>query len=269
MEVREVAFTPQGFDGDRQLMLIDDVGRMVTLREYPALAGFTLREKGEHIFVGKRGVTDFIQIPVAGPAKGDAEPVGVLIHDLPSRMVLTNKGYDRFFSEVLKKPVRLARSVPWLPRIRHREEIRRDVPLYAQDGYPIMMLSTESMNDLNIRLESNGKPMVGPERFRPNVLIEGTDERPHAEDHLDTCWLGSEGYPFKRLALCSRCRAITVHDRPTSASFAAFDPDNEPMKTLLGYRRMRRAKNDGKVYFGVNAISPESGTLSVGMEAIL
>ena len=52
----------------------------------------------------------------------------------------------------------------------------RTIWSHFTDRYPVLVLSTASVDALNERLETP----VGAERFRPNIVVSGVG--PHAED---------------------------------------------------------------------------------------
>ena len=106
------------------------------------------------------------------------------------------------------------------------------------DGYPVLMISRESLADLNRRL-----PVAIPmERFRPNVVIEGVAA--HAEDAMARFRFGP--VVLRGVKHCTRC-AITTTDQHTGAR----DPHQEPLRTLKTYRNDRALKG---VAFGQNCV---------------
>jgi MOSC domain-containing protein len=113
------------------------------------------------------------------------------------------------------------------------------------DGYPFLVATQESMDELNRRMEAP----LGIERFRPNIVVSGA-EAPHAEDSWKRIRVGL--LEFDLVKPCARCAVPTVD--PMTA-----ERGKEPTRTLSTYR-----KRDGKVYFGMNAIHRSSGRLSVG-----
>jgi len=127
------------------------------------------------------------------------------------------------------------------------DQIGRNVSL--ADGYPILVLSRESLEGLNRRLEEP----VTPERFRPNLIISGTE--PHGEDHLRRFRIGTG--IFAAVKPCARCNMITID--PVTGNTGA-----EPLQTLNTYRR-----KGNKVNFGMNLIPIETGTLHEKDELVL
>lgn len=118
------------------------------------------------------------------------------------------------------------------------------------DGFPILIISEESLNDLNKRLNTP----VDMRRFRPNIVISGIDA--FEEDNLKNFHIG--GVAMKGVKVCSRCPMPMV------------DPDlgertsQEPIATLSTYRKW-----DGNIYFGMNVIHQQQGTLTISDEVVL
>lgn len=113
------------------------------------------------------------------------------------------------------------------------------------DGFPILIVSEESLSDLNQRLDVT----VDMRRFRPNIVISGCEA--FAEDKLSSFKIG--GLSMKGVKICSRCPMPMV------------DPDlgersgQEPIATLSTYRKW-----DGNIFFGMNVIQQQRGVIKVG-----
>ena len=106
------------------------------------------------------------------------------------------------------------------------------------DGYPVLMIGTASLEDLNQRLASDGSAPVDWDRFRPNIVVK--TQLPFEEDHWKIFTLGN--YRASGVKLCSRCVFTTI-DQSTGVQ------SKEPLRTLSTYRLM-----GGKVMFGQNVI---------------
>ena len=113
------------------------------------------------------------------------------------------------------------------------------------DGYPILVISEESLQDLNSKLDSP-LPM---NRFRPNIVVKGC--KPFAEDTWKRIRIGE--IEMAVVKPCPRC-VVTMIDKGT------LKKNQEPLKTLGKYRT--RA---GGVMFGMNVIPMGVGTIKVGM----
>jgi uncharacterized protein YcbX len=140
------------------------------------------------------------------------------------------------------------------------DDVRRPVdPAYASaddraafsDAFPLLLLSRESLGDLNARLEARG---VGPaivERFRPNVVVDGT-VGPFAEDAWRDVRIGEVALVVAKP--CARCVLPTV-DPATGVK----SPRGEPLRTLAEYRT-----RNGKVLFAQNVLVRGPGRIAVG-----
>jgi uncharacterized protein len=118
-----------------------------------------------------------------------------------------------------------------------------DVVSFA-DGYPFLLIGQGSLDDLNGRM-SAPLPMI---RFRPNLVVEGAAA--FAEDGWPRVRIGA--VTFRNVKPCDRCVMTTVD--PETGNKGA-----EPLRTLATYRAW-----GGAVWFGVNLIAENTGTLRVG-----
>ena len=153
-----------------------------------------------------------------------------------------------WFSQFLGHPCHLTRMAqdwvrPVSPNFARRERDR----VSLADGYPYLIISEESLADLNSRLDEP-LPM---NRFRPNIVIAGSGI-PYGEDRLDRIRLGEVELDIVKP--CARC-AITTTDQQTTLR------GKEPLKTLATYRR---DETTGSVMFGQNVLPATTGLLRVG-----
>jgi hypothetical protein len=114
------------------------------------------------------------------------------------------------------------------------------------DGYPFLLVSEESLADLNGRTGEN-LPM---NRFRPNIVITGSGIA-FGEDYIVRGKVGEIN--FNVVKPCARCK-ITTTDQITT------EIGKEPLRTLATFRRGR----GGGVFFGQNVIHENTGTLKIG-----
>jgi uncharacterized protein YcbX len=112
------------------------------------------------------------------------------------------------------------------------------------DGFPFLLISEESLVDLNRRL-AEPLPM---NRFRPNLVIAGGE--PYQEDGWNRIEIGGVG--LRLVKSCGRC-LVTTTDQTTA------ERGKEPLRTLATYR-----KRDGEVMFGQNVVHEGPGRLRVG-----
>jgi uncharacterized protein YcbX len=116
------------------------------------------------------------------------------------------------------------------------------------DGFPVLVIGSASLDELNRRLRAKGVPPVGIERFRPNVVVSGG--APHEEDS----WSRLEGadVALDIVKPCARC-TIVATDQESGVRV------REPLATLAEYRRL-----GNNVLFGQNALHDRTGRISVG-----
>lgn len=234
--------------GDREWMVVDAAGRFVSQREAPALA---LVVPGIDDDVLTLGAPDHpeVWIPLARE-RGPAREVTVW----RSHVRGFDEGDDaaRWLSERLGRAVRLVRFDRGMRRRCNADYVGDSGAhtLYA-DGYPVLVIGTASLADLNERLAARGEPALPMNRFRPNVVVEGL--APYDEDHLDTLAIGE--VVLRMVKPCTRCQ-VTTTDQATA------EVGHEPLPTLATYRYDERFEG---VKFGMNAIvaAGAGGTLAV------
>jgi uncharacterized protein YcbX len=246
IDVDSFLLTPTGPDWDRRWMIVTAAGRFITQRSHPLLATITAAFDG--------GV---LRLSAAGgpPLELDVEHAGrsrpVVVWNDECLGVDAGEEAAEWLSSVLGEPLRLVRLDPARPRFANADYAGPvPQPVSFADGYPVLMISRESLAELNRRLPAP-IPMA---RFRPNVVIEGVAA--HAEDAMTRFRFGS--VVLRGVKLCTRCSTTTT-DQVTGAR----DPDQQPLRELGRYRHDRVLKG---VTFGQNCIV-ESGVgerLAVG-----
>jgi uncharacterized protein len=124
---------------------------------------------------------------------------------------------------------------------------RTDDRVSFADGYPILLTSTASLEDLNARVRDT----LAMDRFRANLVVEGAE--PWAED----CWrrIRVGAITFRIVKPCARC-AIPTLDPLTGERLES----GEPLRALA---KFHRAANGG-VIFGQNLIPDQFGLLRSG-----
>ncbi len=122
------------------------------------------------------------------------------------------------------------------------------VKLTFVDGCSLLVISQESLDDLNNRLADP----VTIKRFRPNIVISGFD--PYSEDDFAELQIGE--ITLYKVQQCERC-VITTIDPETAQKGI------EPLKTMSTYRRVEK-----KVNFGAYYLHSKPGKIKVGDEVI-
>jgi hypothetical protein len=229
-----------GLRHDRRWMVVDREGDAVTQRDHPKLALVRTAIEGERLRV---------TAPGRGPLDVPLEPGGAVTTTATvwgDACVSDWMGERaaRWFSELLGFPCSLVHMPAETRRPADPAYVGPEVRVSFADGFPLLLLSEESLADLNTRLPDP----VPMNRFRPNLVVAGGD--PYAEDGLRGFRIGA--LDLEAVKPCDRCVLITT-DQETGFR------GPEPLRTLARYR-----KAGGKVLFGQNVVHRATGRLSVG-----
>jgi uncharacterized protein len=230
----------RGLEFDRRWMVVDEQGHFLTQRTIPKMAVIGVSLQSDHLSVRARGTQD-LMIPLESLS---TKAVHVQIWSDALEALDVGDEAASWFTEVLGLNCRLVQ----MPR----EGIRSVNPHYAPpntpvsfaDAYPVLLISTASLADLNARL-SEPVPM---NRFRPNIVIDGSGA--YEEDSWKSVRVGS--VLFSVVKPCSRCTVPTVNQDTGESG-------KEPLRTLSTYR-----VRDSNIYFGQNLIHENRGILNVG-----
>lgn len=236
--VLEMSFDARGPVGDRRWMVVDDDGRFLSQREHPRLRTVVPRPSPGGLELTASGMQPLTL------ESNERRPVEIRVWDYRGMALDEGPLAAAWFSEVLGTGARLVRFDERTHRPVSREHTDVVAEIAFADAYPVLLISLESLGDLNRRLEQP-LPM---NRFRPNVVVR--DCHPFEED----TWSRIEA-PELTLSVvkpCTRC-VVTTIDQRTGAR------GKEPLKTLATFRR-----EASSVIFGQNCVHHGTGTLRVG-----
>ena len=231
---------PFGLQHDRRWMVVDEQGKMITQRQQSRLC---LIQPALFENAIRLTAADIQDLQVTTPASGIRQQVTVWEDHC--------QAYDAgdeaasWLSTFLSVKCRLV----YFPD----DEFRQVDLTYAKqgdrtafsDGFPLLLISQASLDDLNQRLEHP----IAMNRFRPNLVLSGCDA--FAEDNWQKIRIGD--ITFRIVKPCSRCVIPNIDIETAERS-------NEPAKTLATYR-----KRDNKIFFGQNVIAENEGELTIGM----
>jgi uncharacterized protein len=242
IQIEQAELDPCGIVHDRELMLVEAAtGEFLTQRELPHMALIRPTIKNGQLQVDAPGMPALVApLVTAGPSQK--------VEIWSSKCQAVDQGADpaKWFSEYLGIECRLVRMASdFARRVDSRYALSQQDQVNFSDGYPFLLISQESLDDLNSRL-AEPLPM---NRFRPNIVIAGSGV-PFCEDRLKRVNIGS--VTFNIVKPCARC-PITTTDQTTA------EVGHEPLKTLATFRRF-----NGKVMFGQNLIHENQATLKVG-----
>jgi len=296
ISVLEAKYTPEGFENDRKWSVVSaETNRIITAREVPKMILITSRiEVDPSSPHGGR-------LQVSFPEESGCDAFFVPLN--PDQKLLKNweildnidlfshhnlDGYiceaqpppsasqtaSSILSKYFERPVHLVFKGP---RTRACEPTldfpNLDASLHYQDGYPVMILSEESVE----AAEKEVRKYVGVqgiedkwkddelviERFRPNIVLKGGG--PFAEDIWEEISLEShesnprvETMGMKLVSKGVRCLLPNVHPETGIRDKAV------PFKVLMKFRSNVDKRLKMKPCFGVNGVPTGSGVVQVG-----
>ena len=248
--------------GDREWMIVTPAGQFLTQREYPRMALIrcavhsaaqtpaqtVLRttahtaahtENGRKALVGAAPGMPALQVPIDSFALRSAD----------RHVTVWNHSCDAFdegdaaaawLSDFLHAKARLVRFDPAHKRLSNRQRTGEvEAQSRFSDGYPLLTISTASLDKLNQRLLEAGRAAIPMDRFRPNIVID--DVEPHDEDRVTE--LRAAAYTLRAVTPCPRCPIPSIDQ-------ATGERGDNPLDILSQYR----GGPDG-VLFGQNMIT--------------
>jgi uncharacterized protein len=232
-----------GLEHDRRMMVITPDGGFLTQREYPRLALITPSLKNEALTLS---APNFDSLQIGIQKTGTPMPVEIWSS---TGVNAIDQGDEAaaWMSDWLGISVRLVHIADGFKRkLNPNYAINIDDHTGFADGYPILIISEESLQDLNGRLDS----AVPMNRFRPNLVLKGCE--PFAEDTWKRIRIGD--VEMALVKPCPRC-VVTTIDKET------LKKNKEPLKTLSVYRN-----HELGAIFGMNTIPLNEGRIEINMK---
>lgn len=229
-----------GLSFDRRFILATPDGDFLSARKHPQLLHFRTALCGDGLYiVAPDGDSIQVHIPELFQNYRQVNVWGTEINGQHCGI-----GFDEWFSAKLGCECML---------LYFGEQSERGTPRYPErpvafaDGYPLLLISEASLDDLNQRAGQT----FSMQQFRPNIVVRGCT--PFAEDGWQQIQIGE--VVFDIVKPCSRCVMTTYHPETLQRL-----PNTEPLRTLAQYRK----HDDGEVYFGQNIIPRNSGMIQLG-----
>ena len=248
IDVREARATARGLEYDRRFMVVDESGTFLTQREHPKMATvWTDLADGELLLSAPDA--DEVSVPLipTGPATMRVRVWRSTVDAAP----VSDKA-DRFLSGYLGMRCRLVYMPDTTRRLSNPEYAGDDKLVGFADGYAYLIIGEASLLDLNKRMAARGGPPLPMNRFRPSIVLAGSD--PYAEDSWKEVRIGSARLGAAKP--CGRCQ-VTTTDQSTGEVNGP-----EPLATLSTYRDSA----EFGVMFGMNYVTLEAGSVRVGDE---
>ena len=232
-----VELTQTGFAQDREWMVTDPNGEFITQREEPRLALVSTQIHDEYLELQAPGM-ESLRLPWMLKERSALRSVRVWSDSVEA--IDCGEESSTWWSRFLGRTAHLVR---WNPAVRRLSSLQWTQGIEAanafSDGFPILVVSEASLEDLNARLHP--APPLSMDRFRPNLVLKGIPA--YCED--TSTRLKIADIEIRIVKPCARC-PITTTDQDT-----AIVNGIEPLRTLATYRRNSSVSG---VIFGQNAI---------------
>jgi len=229
----------EGFENDRRWMLVDDKNNFISQRTDSRLALFETVIKEDVITIKYNGSKISFSL-----SANEKKSFKVKVWDDEVNALEVSSEVSKWFSTHLEREVKLIKKTPSAIRIKKLIKGPEQTNVSFADGYPYLIIGTQSLDSLNEKLEDK----ININRFRANIIVKTTV--PHAEDNWDKISIGD--VVLEIIKPCARCQVINIDQSSAGKS-------KEPLKTLSTYRSL-----ENKIYFGANSIALKNGVIRVG-----
>lgn len=241
-----------GLVGDRRFMVVDATGRFLTQRTLPRMALIDTDLTTETLELSADGAAS-IAVPRHPDPRASVRTVSVW-QSGELQAEDCGDGAADWLSTFLATPCRLVRMGPGFSRQVRKPSARPGDTVSFADACPLLIIGEASLGDLNDRLVARGEEAIPMDRFRPNLVVAGSDA--FAEDTWARFRIGEA--VFRAGGPCARC-VVTTTDQRTGQR------GHEPLRTLATYRR--DPDDPADVNFGQNLLlETRVGTLQIGTE---
>jgi uncharacterized protein YcbX len=243
ISVAEAVLTEAGLEvggvSDREWMIVDEAGQFLTQREHPRMALVMPRLIGGVLELAAPGLPP--HAIALGQTAGGAS-IGVRLWDDVVQADDCGDASAAWFARAIGAPCRLVRFPASARRLTStRWTGGLAAPTRFADGYPVLVIGTASLVDVNEKLVAAGRAALPMNRFRPNLVIDGIGA--FEEDYVDQFTLGA--LSLKPVKPCPRCPIPSI-DQATGIA------GDDPLDILQAYRR--KPQLDDAVCVGMNCI---------------
>ena len=229
----------QGLTFDRRFMLALADGSMVTARKYPKM-----------VKVSSSLLPDGLIFTYEDKEPLRLKYANFKMQEAPATVwkdsfmaYTTSDEADDWFSDVLGVRVELLFSGEQSNRV--REKLGHNVSF--ADGYPMLVISQASLDELNRRSPETHSM----DQFRTNFVVSNTEA--FAEDGWKRIRIGE--VEFEAVKPCERCVLTTV-----DINSGELRATKEPLNTFSKFR----ANDRGGVFFGQNLVAKNEGLVRAG-----
>jgi uncharacterized protein YcbX len=245
--LEEAVATERGLEHDRRWMVVGPAGEMLTQREYPRMAT-VWTEIGEDALTLSAPDVSSVDVPLVAPP---GPVVRAEVWGNPVEAVAASADADRWLTEYLGLACRLLYMPESSRRLSPKRFTGNDERLVGfADAFAYLLTGEASLGDLNARLLAKSHPALPMNRFRPNLVVSGSEA--WAEDGWGEIRIGEA--VLKIAKPCGRCQ-VTTTDQATGEVKGP-----EPLATLSSFRE----SEEFGVMFGMNLVTVKTGRVRVG-----
>ncbi|XP_021722204.1 mitochondrial amidoxime-reducing component 1-like [Chenopodium quinoa] len=261
ISVAHAPITSTGFRWDRQWMIVNANGRMITQRVEPKLALIEIELPSEAFSESWEPSSDSYMV-IRAPGMDTLKVSLGKPRDMVEHVSVWNwngSALDEgataaaWLSSYIGKTSRLVRFDPASQTRATNPEFANGYKTMFSDQFPFLLISQGSLDALNKSL----KEPVPINRFRPNILVEGCG--PFTEDLWKEIKINKS--TFVGVRLCSRCKIPTINQETGIAG-------SEPNKTLMEFRSdkvlLPNKKPQGEIYVGQHLVCKDCFTRDRG-----
>jgi uncharacterized protein YcbX len=244
--------TSRGPKWDRNWVLIDSEGKFISQRTFPSLSQI---EVGIDNGVLRFGNSKFGYFQINCEAQESTLKHQFKIWEKEcfgeEADLRASEWFSNFLGTKCKLITSLGSNFGSFSRMSSDKRKHR-APLVYADGYPLLIISEESLIFLNEQFIKFNLPTVTMDRFRPNIVVRGLEA--HGEDTLGDFAIGN--LKMSAIKDCARCAIVNVDPKNGRSSPST-------LKMLSNYR-----KKDGGILFGQNVVQLEEGQIHIGDQLI-
>lgn len=216
----------EGLLYDRKWMLVDQMGKFCTQRNFPQMSKLQARIEGGKLYIEDLARAKEVLVPEFSRGNFSKETVRVWKDD--TLAIMAPADINLWLSEALGFPVSLYKQTSSARR-KHSITGNEKTVSFA-DSQPFLIIGTASLRDLNDRLGET----ISMNRFRPNLVVETA--MPYIEDTWKTVQVGN--CMLKKTKPCGRCKMVNVN--PETGVF-----DKQILEFLGTYRTEKNSINFG------------------------
>ena len=256
IELQQVPVHFQGFERDREMMLVSGKGKFLTQRQFPQLAKVKVEITLPTVTLK---VVDATLPPLVFTPTCVGKTIEVEIWRDRVQAVDQGDEVAQWFHRLLNldadKVCRLVGQAEGDRRILEQKyQSEPEISLGFVDNYPVMLTATASLGELNeriVEIHQQQQQAIPMSRFRPNIVLDTIE--PFIEDTWSEIQIGE--VKFAVVKPCSRCIITTIEQQQGEKNSR-----KEPLNTLGTFRQL----SEQGVMFGMNMIPQNEGIIQVG-----